>query len=125
MRLEIAKNKPVAFELTSDLTGTRLQSAALNWSKPTAQAAQLRVQGVLGKPLQVDLLALEAQGLSLEGTVQFDADGLDRVVLSRLEVGDWLDGAATIYSSGERALPMRLLLSGDLDLRSLRKIGGR
>ena len=123
LRLEIAKNKPVAFELTSDLTGARLQSAALNWSKPTAQAAQLRVQGVFGKPLQVDLLALEAQGLSLEGTVQFDADGLDRVVLSRLEVGDWLDGAATFIYQGS-GVPMRLLLSGDLDLRSYGKLAG-
>ncbi len=123
LRLEIAKNKPVAFELTSDLTGTRLQSAALNWSKPTAQAAQLRVQGVLGKPLQVELLALEAQGLSLEGTVQFDAGGLDRVVLSRLEVGDWLDGAATFIHQGS-GVPMRLLLSGDLDLRSYGKLAG-
>ena len=52
--LNIAKNKPVGFELTSDLMGTELQSAALNWSKPTAQLAQLRVQGVFGKPLQVE-----------------------------------------------------------------------
>jgi hypothetical protein len=121
LRLDIAENKPVAFEVTSDLTGARLQSEALNWSKSAAQAAQLRVQGVFSAPLQVELLALEAQGLSLEGTVQFDADGLDRVVLSRLEVGDWLDGAATFIHQGS-GVPMRLLLSGDLDLRSYGKL---
>ena len=121
--LEIAKNKPLVFELTSDLTGAELQSAALNWSKPAAQAGQLRVQGVFAKPLQVDLLALEAQGLSLEGAVQFDDDGLDRILLSRLDVGDWLDGAATIIHRGAGA-PMRLLLSGDMDLRSYGKLTG-
>ena len=56
LRLDIAKNKPVKFELTSDLTGVRLKSAALNWSKPAAQTAQLQVQGTLSKPMQVDLL---------------------------------------------------------------------
>ena len=123
LRLDIAENKLVAFEVTSDLTGARLQSEALNWSKSAAQAAQLRVQGVFSEPLQVELLALEAQGLSLEGTVQFDAGGLDRVVLSRLEVGDWLDGAATFIHQGS-GVPMRLLLSGDLDLRSYGKLAG-
>ncbi|MDG1744836.1 MAG: AsmA-like C-terminal region-containing protein [Planktomarina sp.] len=123
LRLDIAKNKPMAFELSSDLTGARLQSAALNWSKPEAQAAQLRVQGVFGQPVQVNILALEAQGLSLEGTVEFDDEGLDRVVLSRLAAGDWLDGAATFIHQGAGA-PMRLLLSGDLDLRSYGKLAG-
>ena len=123
LRLDIAKNKPVAFDLTSNLTGARLKSAALNWSKPEAQAAQLRVQGAFGKPLRVDLLAFEAQGLSLEGTVEFDDDGLDRVVLSRLDVGDWFDGAATFIHQ-EAGAPMRLLLSGDLDLRSYGKLAG-
>ena len=123
LRLDIVENKPVAFELTSDLIGMQLKSAALNWSKPAAQAAQLRVQGAFGKLLKVDLLGLEAQGLSLEGTVEFDDVGLDRVVLSRLDVGDWLDGAATFIQQGA-GTPMRLLLSGDLDLRSYGKFTG-
>ena len=121
LRLDIAKNKPVTFELTSDLTGVRLKSAALNWSKPAAQTAQLQVQGTLSKPMQVDLLELEAPGLSLEGTVEFYDQGLDRVVLSRLVAGDWLDGAATFIHQGA-GVPMRLLLSGDLDLRSYGKL---
>ena len=123
LRLDIAKDKPVTFELTSDLTGVRLKSAALNWLKPAAQTAQLRVQGAFSKPMQVDLLGLEAQGLSLEGTVEFDDQGLDRVVLSRLDAGDWLDGAATFIHQGA-GIPMRLLLSGDLDLRSYGKLAG-
>ena len=123
LRLDIVKNKPVKFELTSDLTGVRLKSAALNWSKPAAQTAQLRVQGTLSKPIQVDLLGLEAPGLSLEGTVAFDDQGLDRVVLSRLDAGDWLDGSATFIHKGA-GVPMRLLLSGDLDLRSYGKLAG-
>jgi hypothetical protein len=123
LRLDIVKNKPVKFELTSDLTGVRLKSAALNWSKPAAQTAQLRVQGTLSKPMQVDLLGLEAPGLSLEGTVEFDDQGLDRVVLSRLDAGDWLDGSATFIHQGA-GVPMRLLLSGDLDLRSYGKLAG-
>jgi hypothetical protein len=81
------------------------------------------VHGVFAKPLQVDLLALEAQGLSFEGAVQFDDDGLDRILLSRLDVGDWLYGAATIIHRGAGA-PMRLLLSGDMDLRSYGKLTG-
>ena len=123
LRLDIVKDKPVTFELTSDLTGVRLKSAALNWLKPAAQTAQLRVQGAFSKPMQVDLLGLEAQGLSLEGTVEFDDQGLDRVVLSRLDAGDWLDGAATFIHQGA-GIPMRLLLSGDLDLRSYGKLAG-
>ena len=52
-----------------------------------------------------------------------DDDGLDRILLSRLDVGDWLDGAATIIHRGAGA-PMRLLLSGDMDLRSYGKLTG-
>ena len=61
--------------------------------------------------------------MSLEGAVQFDDDGLDRILLSRLVVGDWLDGAATIIHRGAGG-PMRLLLSGDMDLRSYGKLTG-
>ena len=61
--------------------------------------------------------------MSLEGTVEFDDQGLDRVVLSRLDAGDWLDGSATFIHQGA-GVPMRLLLSGDLDLRSYGKLAG-
>ena len=106
--------------LRSDLGGVGLRIADLGWSKPASDRGQLDLTASLAAPLQVERLLLQGPGLTAEGRLTLTADGaLDRMSLSRLRLGDWLDARAEIEGRGKgRPLAVRLT-GGTADLRRM------
>lgn len=122
--LTLAKGQPARFRVSSDTQGLRMGIAALGWSKPANRSADLLVEGVLSKPLAVTNLQLEAPGLTAQGAVSLKAQGgLDQVSLSRVQVGNWLEGAVNLVGRSG-GTPQVQFVSGTLDMRSAPS-GGR
>ena len=117
LTLDIVKNRPVAFELISDLKGASLQVPALKWKKSQSTSGQLKVLGSFSKPMMVNFFEFKAAGLSTEGRIEFDTEGLNRVLLSDFQVSNWLSAEVTLVNRGS-GVPMQILVSdGVLDLR--------
>ncbi|WP_058315894.1 YhdP family protein [Cognatishimia activa] len=106
------------FEVSSDLVGLRMGIPSLGWSKSANRSGTLEVVGRLGTPLEVTKLALATPGLEAEGTISLkNAGGLDRVSLSQVRVGNWLNGSADLIGRAG-ATPNISIRSGTLDLRN-------
>lgn len=122
--LAFKKGEPGRFRVTSDTLGLKMGIAALGWSKAADRSAELRVEGVLSKPLAVSNLSLEADGLKAVGAVSLKPEGsLDQVSLAQVEVGDWLEGSVNLV--GRRgAAPNVEFVSGRLDMRQAPTRGG-
>ena len=117
LKLEINKNKPISFELSSNLQGISLRLPALKWQKEKPALGKVYLKGSFSKPMEVDSFAFKAPGLSAEGSINFDANGLDNVFLSDFIIGDWLSAAVTLTNRGA-GVPMQVsLANGDMDLR--------
>ncbi|MFY0596051.1 MAG: hypothetical protein JXQ85_06450 [Cognatishimia sp.] len=116
--LELKRGSPGTFRVQSDTVGLRMAITPLGWSKPANRAGTLEVQGQLSTPLQVSRLVLEAPGLSAEGAISLkDSGGLDRVSLSKVQVGRWLSAQADLVGRGN-GTPNIVLRSGTLDMRN-------
>ncbi|WP_375227439.1 hypothetical protein [Roseobacter sp. S98] len=116
--ITLTRDTPPALRLTSDLRGLRLAFAPVGWAKAAATPGELEVALTLGPVPQVDSLRLEAPGLRAEGDVLLNEGGtLDRVRLSRLRVGGWLDVPAELIGRGEGAPPAVNIPGGRVDLR--------
>ncbi len=123
--LQIARGQPVTFSLTSDLNRLGLSVPALGWSKGRSATGELQVAGALGRPVRVDTLTLSAPGLLAEGRVVLNADNsLDRVQLSRLRAGGWLDAPVTLTGRGAGRAPAVAVRGGTIDLRRI-QVGGQ
>tara|TARA_B100000780_G_scaffold198421_1_gene140290 strand:- start:1043 stop:4243 length:3201 start_codon:yes stop_codon:yes gene_type:complete len=117
LTLDIAKDTPVGFKLFSNLEGASLQVPALKWKKSQLDSGKLKVTGFFSKPMIVNSLEFKAAGLSTEGRIEFDAEGIDRVLLSDFQVSNWLSSEVTLVNRGS-GVPMEILVSdGILDLR--------
>ena len=117
LTLDIVKDTPVAFELTSNLEGASLQVPALKWSKNRTALGELKVSGAFTKPMTVDDFTFKAAGLSTAGRVDFGPEGLEQVVLKDLQIANWLSAEITLVNRGA-GKPMRILVTdGSLDLR--------
>lgn len=117
LTLDIVKNTPVAFELVSDLKGASLQVPAIKWKKSQSTSGELKVTGSFSKPMMVNFFEFKAAGLSTEGRIEFDIEGLDRVLFSNFQVSDWLSADVTLVNRGS-GVPMQILVSdGILDFR--------
>ncbi|KIQ69983.1 uncharacterized protein Wenmar_01553 [Wenxinia marina DSM 24838] len=116
---------PPSFALSSDLRGVGLSIPEIGWSKAPAAVGSLEVAGTLGDTPRVDRLVLSAPGLDAAGSVTLreDGAGLDRLALSRLRVGGWLDAPVTLVGRGGAA-PGVVLDGGSLDLRDAAFGGG-
>ncbi len=114
----LERDTPPALVLTSDLTGLSLSVPPVGWSKGASVPGALEIAVSLGTTPQVESLRLEAPGLLAEGDVLLQEGGaLDRVRLSRLRVGGWLDVPAELISRGEGVAPAIRVNGGRIDLR--------
>jgi hypothetical protein len=110
--LDLARGQDTRFTLTSDLDRVTIALPGLGWTKPPSRTGRLEVRGTLGKPQVIDRLALDAPGLSLEGSVSFRPDGrLDRVRLPKVRAGGWFEGGAEIVGQGD-GQPVRIVITG-------------
>lgn len=112
---------PPQFVLTSDLQGLRIAIPAVGWSKGPGTTGALRIEGTLGPVPVISRLTISGGGLQAEGRIDLAASGgLDRAVLSRLRIGDWMDAPVTLRGRGA-GQPLGVEIGGGmLDLRRAR-----
>lgn len=117
IRLDLERDRPAAFRLTSDMAGLGLSVPVLGWSLPRATPATLEVAGTLGTPVAVDRITLDAPGLTLSGALDLTADGqLATARFDRVRTG-WLDGPVTLTGRGAGRSPAVAVNAGSVDLR--------
>ncbi|MFP7572056.1 DUF3971 domain-containing protein [Marivita sp. S2033] len=125
LRVDLRRGTPPEFELTSTLSGIGLSLPPIGFSLPRGGTGDLRVAGVLGRPVQVNTLALDVPGLEARGAVRLNADGsLDAIDLHRVRAGGWLDAPVTLGGRGKGASPSVTIRGGRIDLRNAPFGGG-
>ncbi|MBN7784064.1 hypothetical protein JYP51_03980 [Ponticoccus gilvus] len=118
LTVDLPKGAAPRFALESDLAGLALGIPQIGWSLGRGSTGQLRVSGALTQPVTVDRLALSGGGLEAEGRLHLaPGGGLDRLDLSRLSVGGWMDVAGRLRGRGAGQAPAVELTSGSIDLR--------
>ncbi|WP_417742364.1 AsmA-like C-terminal region-containing protein [Salipiger sp.] len=119
LTIDLARGATPRFALSSNLAGLGLSLPQLGWRLSQQQTGSLEVSGALGKPVQIERLALSGAGLEAEGRVQLNANGsLARLELPRLRVGGWLDSSVVLTPQGRGAPPAISLNGGRVDMRS-------
>lgn len=118
MVIQLEKGQPPRFALSSELRGIGLSVPPLSWSMGQDTLGQFAISGQLTEPPVIDALSLEAPGMSAAGTLSLKSDGtLDRVQLSRVKAGAWLDAPATLIGRGKGKPPLVQVQGGTVDLR--------
>ncbi|MVO14716.1 AsmA-like C-terminal region-containing protein [Parasedimentitalea huanghaiensis] len=103
--------------LQSDLSGAGLRIPSLSWAMSPEATGTLNISARLGELAQVDLLELQAPGLSVSGTLSTrEGGGLDRAQFGQVKVGNWLTGSAELVGRGNAA-PSVNVTGGALDMR--------
>ena len=114
----LVRGEAPAFSIPSDLNRLGLRLAAINWSKPPNQTGSLEVEGRLGTTPAIDLLALDAPGLTASGVVDLTETGaMATAQFDRVRVGGWLDGPVTLIGRGPDLSPAVRMSGGRIDLR--------
>ena len=125
--IDLVKGEPPQLRLDSALNGVGLTLPDIGWTKSRGSSGRLEVEAHLGAVPVVDSLRLDAGGLEAQGSVRLrSGGGLDEVLLSRVRLNGWLDGAVTLSGRGKGAAPAISVNGGSVDLRrmSLGKGGG-
>ncbi|WP_223424772.1 DUF3971 domain-containing protein [Tateyamaria pelophila] len=118
LELPVGGGAPV-FQLESDMTGLRLSAPPINWSKAPQTVGDLFIAGVLGPEPRIDLLRVDAPGLSASGSITLaETGGLERARFDRVQVGAWLQGSVDLEGRGAGAAPAVVVRGGTLDLRA-------
>lgn len=129
--VRLVRDQPARLSLVSDLNRIGLAIPELGWSKPAAGTGSLRAEVELGAVPKVDRLAVEAAGLTAEGSVTMRAGGgLDAARFSRVTLNGWLDGPVEITGRGAGKPVGLAMTGGTVDIRRMpdagaRKSGGR
>ncbi len=115
--IDLQKNRPPEFALSSNLNGVALRLDAIGWSMSRGATGTFKVAGVLASPPRIETLSLNAPGLRAQGRVSLtDAGQLDRATFSRVQAGSWLDAPVTLRGRGNAA-PAVEVSGGRIDLR--------
>ena len=118
VEIDLARDRPAALRLSSELAGIALRVDALIWSMSSDATGLMQVTGRLGRPPEIDLIALEAPGLQAEGTLSLTGDGvLERALFERVQAGNWLDARVELVGRGRAVPPLVRVLGGQVDLR--------
>lgn len=118
LRIDMPRGAPARFELTSDLDGLGLSLPQIGWDLPPGARGSFSVAGLLGTVPTIERLALSGAGLDAQGRVLLDrSGGFDRLELSRLTVGDWLDVSGRLVTRGG-GIPGIEVDKGRIDMRS-------
>ena len=116
----LRKGEPPSLTLTSNLVGITLNMPPLSWTKGAKTRAALDLEATLSRRPVVDTITLKAPGLTLTGKVTTrDGGGLDKASFSRVQAGDWLDGAMVLTGTGPGRAVSIALTGGSLDIRKL------
>ncbi len=119
LTLELPRDAPAAFTLTSDLVGLSLGLPGTGWGKARGTAGAFEIAGQVGPALSVDTLAINAPGLAADGRVTFGPDGaVTAVDFDRVRLGGWLDAPVTIRPATGGGAADIAVLGGRIDLRN-------
>lgn len=125
LSLDMTRDQPPQFSLSSDLAGIRLAIPSLGWSKSPSQSGQLSIAGTLGEVPRISQIALRGAGLEAQGDITLrPGGGLDQARFPRLRVGDWLNTSLTLQGQGVGQPPIKVISGGSLDLRRAALGGG-
>jgi hypothetical protein len=115
--LELPEDASPILTARTDLVGVGLTIAAVDWSKPRTTPGDLTLTATLGLDPSIDAMRLEAPGMLAEGSLTTAGGDLERLALSRVKVGDWLDAPVTM--TGRPGAPVVISLDGGrVDLRN-------
>lgn len=118
--VDLPKDAPPRFEMTSDLAGVALDLGFVGWSKDAGSSGRLVARGQLGDPVSIQGIELEADGLSAVGSVSMRDDGrMDAVEFERMQIGGWLDGSVRIIGNGADAPADIHITGGRVDVPAL------
>ncbi|MEX0340844.1 MAG: AsmA-like C-terminal region-containing protein [Arenibacterium sp.] len=116
--LDLRRGEAPKLSFSSDLKGVELRVPELGWRKAEDREALFEMDAVLGAELDIQRVALDAPGLNAIGRIDLKPDGdLERLALSNLRVGQWLNARVDLIGRGAAAPAVRIL-SGWLDMRS-------
>ncbi|WP_120500991.1 AsmA-like C-terminal region-containing protein [Roseovarius sp. EL26] len=116
--LDLPKDGPGSFKLSSDLVGLGLRLQDLDWTHAAQDKGRLEVSGRLAEPVVVDQIILNAQGLEARGNVSLKPDGgLDRASFTSVKAGNWLDAPVELVGRGQGLPPAVRVLGGVFDVR--------
>ncbi len=121
LKLTIPRGAAPRYAIASDLRGLQVAIPAVGWSKPANVAGRLRLEGRLGSSPQVDVLEISGGGLDVAGDVSFTpSGGVDRIRLSRVQIGNWLNAPITLRGRGAGRPFGVTVAGGAIDLRRAR-----
>lgn len=125
IEVDMARGTLPEFRLTSDLKGLGLRLDDLDWSMSRGATGQLEIAGELATPTRIDLVRIDAPGLSAQGNVSLRAGGgLDRARFSSVRIGNWLNAPVVLTGRGKGAAPAVSVSGGSVDLRNVSMGGG-
>ncbi|MFN3823819.1 MAG: DUF3971 domain-containing protein [Pseudorhodobacter sp.] len=120
MAIDLRRGSPPKLRLTSGLAGVGMALPALGWAKPAAATGRLEIEATLGTPASVEVVRIEAAGLSATGSLQLaPGGGLARARFAPLRVGRWLDATVELTGRGRGRAPGIEMTGGRLDIRGL------
>lgn len=121
--LSLPVGAPPKLDLTSNLAGLSMSVPGIGWSLPAATTGAFSLKATLGEVPDVEAISLEAPGLSLTGTLDFNETGeFELVSFDRVQVADWLDAPVTLTL--QSGAPVIALNGGIFDLRRFDGLGG-
>lgn len=121
LSVALARGKPAAFEIASNLQGVTLALPPIGWSKGAQADGRLLVSGTLGAVPNITRLEVGGGGLTARGAIDFNADGsLNRARFSTVRLGNWLDAPITLRGRGAGRPVGVEIAGGAIDLRRAR-----
>jgi hypothetical protein len=119
MTVTIPKGSPPKFSLRSDLAGLGAQIPQIGWAFGQKATGELRIDGQMSAPISIDTISLNAGTMRAEGTLKIKDDGqLDRLSLSRVRIGGWIDAPVDLIGRGAGRAPAVVVSGGTIDMRN-------
>jgi hypothetical protein len=116
--IELPRDAPPSFRLTSDLLGLGLRIPAIGYRKSESSDGALTVEGQFGTPAKIDRIAIDAPGFEADGTIDLtDAGGFGAARLSNVKISNWLNSAVTLTGRGAGRPPAISVDGGTIDVR--------
>lgn len=116
--VDLERDQPPRFTLSSDLVGAEMGLDALGWAKPAASAGVLEVSGSFSQPATIERLFFDAAGLEADGTLRLNAEGgFEAASFPDLHLSNWFQGNVSLIGRGEGRPAELVVDGGTLDLR--------
>ncbi len=119
LRLRLRPDGPPRLSVTSDLAGLGLSISPLRWRLDQGETGLLTAEVVLGDAPDVPVLSLTGAGMDMAGAVSLrPGGGLDRLSITQLRIGTWLDVTGALVGRGGNTAPAVEVTGGSFDLRN-------